>query len=1117
MWLTPQCYLVGIEHTSPFPFFFQVEVTGRLKVDRRKALLYGKARKTKSSLTIGIPTLRRQGVDYLEKTLFSLITHSDASQQMSIVVVIFMVDMDKTWTRIRSKQLAVKYPKLIQSGFLQIVHPHDQSIYPDFGKLKRTYNDSLERVAWRSKQNIDYAYLFAYSQNISKYYLQLEDDVVAASDYYRDIVSFIDSNSNRFWYYLEVSHIGFIGKLIRSSDLGGLSEYIMMFFDEQPGDLLLIALGKIKTQSKRIVATRSLFQHIGTVSSLPGKVQKIIDKHFKDSFDKRFKNAFGLKDSFSLKQYPRKRFYHSNPSAKIDTNIEVYSNYNPVYAYDLSNRFFWGVSPRRGGNFRVIFHVPQNISRIFIDSGSTEIDTDILYDGKLLVSSSISNEERTPCQNFTTISKFENGDIDTSKSNVSLPVNIDCIVIAVMANQTDWLVIREIAIFLPGELEITEPSNQLSQKPSKERVMIGKDALEKSDSLKPHLAHRNSIERHTVFNIRGHNKQYEPGHTDDHVSYPPYRGVTVNLGDKDVKHFERESDVKQASDMNQTTTSRVQHPFEQHYDNVTQRDDAMNIYNSTGVNKYSRKRFYHVNPPATIHTQIETFSGYKPVYAYDLSDTFFWGSYPKQGDYFLILLKSPQNISRIFIDSGYEGKEFDILQNARLLISTRTPGNEERTCQKLGAVALFVNGDVDTKISNISLPVNIDCIAIELTANQNDRLIIREIAVFLSGELESAKLDKITSSPQMREERKVLEQTFKRNETLKRLFVSKQSLGSVQTKNPDNIKSQWQDLQGHTDSRRSNLNQPKESLDRRPYVSPNHRQINVHDANDAKNRSETLFKNGYAIDRNKLLKNGRHHRYQPTSDSRFNNSEDKRVQQRTYSLLQQNNTEFSHNIETNRKKLYVNPWHTSDAKVVEKVTTDKKTSNVKRVPEVTKIVNYTLEHRKEQKYNDRQTDNIANKTEKNGVNQYSRKRFYHVNPPATIHTQIETFSGYKPIYAYDLSDAFFWGSYPKQGDYFLILLKSPQNISRIFIDSGYEEKESDILQNARLLISTRTPGNEERACQKLGAVALFVNGDVDTEISNISLPVNIDCIAIEITANQNDRLIIREIAVFLSG
>ena len=43
--------------------------------------------------------------------------------------------------------------------------------------------DSPERVKWRSKQNLDYAFLMMYAQSRGRFYVQLEDDIVTQPNY----------------------------------------------------------------------------------------------------------------------------------------------------------------------------------------------------------------------------------------------------------------------------------------------------------------------------------------------------------------------------------------------------------------------------------------------------------------------------------------------------------------------------------------------------------------------------------------------------------------------------------------------------------------------------------------------------------------------------------------------------------------------------------------------------------------------------------------------------------------------------------------------------------------------------------------------------------------------
>lgn len=350
-----------------------------------------------------------------------------------MVIVVFFLDKNQTWCKEKARELYIQYKPLVAKGSIRLVHVYDRSIYPDFSKVKRTYNDSPQRVAWRTKQNIDYAFMFKYCTNISKFYIQLEDDVIAADNYFGEIIGFI-GKTKAFWYCIDFSNLGFIGKLLRSSDLEQLAQYVLMFFDEQPGDLLLRSLKIIKTQEKDITPAKSLFQHKGIVSSMSNKRQFIED------------GSFG-KLSKSMKQ-----FYHYNPTAIIDTNIETYSDHEPVHAYDMTDKYFWGLSPTQGSYYRIIFDTPQNISRIFIDSGHETKPSDILHDAVVRVSVKTDRptkqSDKISCDNSKILTNFTNGDVNT---NNSIPHNIDCIIVEILKNQSDWLVIREIAIFLVGE------------------------------------------------------------------------------------------------------------------------------------------------------------------------------------------------------------------------------------------------------------------------------------------------------------------------------------------------------------------------------------------------------------------------------------------------------------------------------------------------------------------------------------------------------------------------------------------------------------------------------------------------------------------------------------------
>lgn len=85
----------------------------------------------------------------------------------------------------------------------------------------------------------------------------------------------------------------------------------------------------------------SLFQHIGTTSSLKGKVQKLKDKQF------------GKIPTF----YP-----HTNPPATIKSPINPYKSHTIQRAY-AGESFFWGLLPQPGDYVEFIFLQPYNLRR----------------------------------------------------------------------------------------------------------------------------------------------------------------------------------------------------------------------------------------------------------------------------------------------------------------------------------------------------------------------------------------------------------------------------------------------------------------------------------------------------------------------------------------------------------------------------------------------------------------------------------------------------------------------------------------------------------------------------------------------------------------------------------
>ncbi|PFX20788.1 Alpha-1,3-mannosyl-glycoprotein 4-beta-N-acetylglucosaminyltransferase B [Stylophora pistillata] len=260
------------------------------------------------SLVFGIPTIKRERTSYLLDTLVSLLDAMSQEDKDDCVIVIFIGETD------------IGFSKDVANGVKQ---------------------------RWRTKQNLDFCYLMMYCQKKARFYVQLEDDIVATPTFASTIKTFALQQETNQWLILEFSALGFIGKLFRTSDLSMVVEFFLMFHKDKPVDWLMdhILWVKVCNPEKdqqhcsrekshlRIRFKPSLFQHVGKESSLKGKKQNLIDKDFKKA---------------PLFQA------HLNPKAVSISSLEPYQGYTLDRAYK-GQTFFWAYPPQTDDVMRFKF------------------------------------------------------------------------------------------------------------------------------------------------------------------------------------------------------------------------------------------------------------------------------------------------------------------------------------------------------------------------------------------------------------------------------------------------------------------------------------------------------------------------------------------------------------------------------------------------------------------------------------------------------------------------------------------------------------------------------------------------------------------------------------------
>ncbi|XP_074109592.1 alpha-1,3-mannosyl-glycoprotein 4-beta-N-acetylglucosaminyltransferase a isoform X2 [Cotesia typhae] len=334
----------------------------------RPAFLQSKGR-SGINMILGIPTVKRDVQNYLLATLKNLVESMDSNEAEDTLIIVLVAETDIDYVSYVAQQIASQFSEELNSGLIEIISP-SPSYYPDFSEVKDTLGDTHQRVVWRSKQNLDFAFLMSYAHTKGTFYIQLEDDILAKKNFITIMKSYAlkKINLKENWFILDFCQLGFIGKLFKCVDLPWLIQFFLMFYSDKPVDWLLDHLISTKIcsldrDSKNCKIAKaelwlhykpSLFQHIGIHSSLKGKMQKLKDKQF------------GKVTLF---------YAHNNPRAIVESEIKVYKQYTLDKAY-RGESFFWGLLPQIGDHIKFKFSRSIFIKKYLFRSGNAEHPSD---------------------------------------------------------------------------------------------------------------------------------------------------------------------------------------------------------------------------------------------------------------------------------------------------------------------------------------------------------------------------------------------------------------------------------------------------------------------------------------------------------------------------------------------------------------------------------------------------------------------------------------------------------------------------------------------------------------------------------------------------------------------
>lgn len=277
-------------------------------------------------------------------------------------------------------------------------------------------------MTFRSKQNVDYSFLINYSAGLSHYYLQLEDDVSCASNFFTHIRRRTQEQEAKrtTWAVIEFSVLGYIGKLYKSVDARLLARFLFLFYQEMPCDWLMSHFRELLTQKEPIIFKPSLFQHMGTFTSFDGKRNHLKDKDFREDFD-------------------------PNPKADVFTDMSVHQQNLPRHAWDHGGQFFWSNSVKKGNFWAAVLDVPAVFRSVVVETGME--GQDLLESGQVEMGHEvITTPTGKSCGQFQSVGAFQKGRFERKELDKDYSSASSCLRIRVTADQHQWLIIRRVVV-----------------------------------------------------------------------------------------------------------------------------------------------------------------------------------------------------------------------------------------------------------------------------------------------------------------------------------------------------------------------------------------------------------------------------------------------------------------------------------------------------------------------------------------------------------------------------------------------------------------------------------------------------------------------------------------------
>ncbi|KAK5972020.1 Alpha-1 3-mannosyl-glycoprotein 4-beta-N-acetylglucosaminyltransferase A [Trichostrongylus colubriformis] len=147
-------------------------------------LLFTNRNRTRRKIAFGIPVVGRK-TSYVLQTLHSLFENLEEQFKPDVVFIVVFAYANVTVESFSDliELMKTNFTAEIQTGLLEIAAIPNTWYSLDLNAIQPTFNDSAERMRWRTKQNLDYIYIMNYGRKRAEYYMHLEDDITATARY----------------------------------------------------------------------------------------------------------------------------------------------------------------------------------------------------------------------------------------------------------------------------------------------------------------------------------------------------------------------------------------------------------------------------------------------------------------------------------------------------------------------------------------------------------------------------------------------------------------------------------------------------------------------------------------------------------------------------------------------------------------------------------------------------------------------------------------------------------------------------------------------------------------------------------------------------------------------